>query len=67
MRDRGSAAANILIVDDDPANLKILEEMLRQEGFEVSAFPRGAPAIIAANSSAGPAALVFQGRKDVGA
>jgi two-component system, sensor histidine kinase and response regulator len=32
---------NIMIVDDNPANLKLLEDMLRQQGHEVCAFPRG--------------------------
>jgi two-component system sensor histidine kinase/response regulator len=40
--------ANILIVDDNPANLKVLEDMLRQRGHEVSAFPRGELALAAA-------------------
>jgi DNA-binding response OmpR family regulator len=39
---------HILIVDDNPANLKVLEEMLRQRGYEVSAFPKGELALAAA-------------------
>jgi DNA-binding response OmpR family regulator len=31
----------VMIVDDEPDNLNILESMLRQEGYEISAFPRG--------------------------
>jgi DNA-binding response OmpR family regulator len=31
----------IMIVDDNPANLKLLEDMLRQRGHEVCSFPRG--------------------------
>jgi response regulator RpfG family c-di-GMP phosphodiesterase len=31
----------IMIVDDNPANLKVLEDVLRQQEYEVSAFPRG--------------------------
>src|SRR5580658_307397 len=30
-----------MIVDDNPANLKLLEDMLRQKGHEVHSFPRG--------------------------
>lgn len=37
-----------MIVDDNPANLKVLEEMLRQEGHEVRSFPRGRLALGAA-------------------
>jgi two-component system, sensor histidine kinase and response regulator len=33
--------SDIMIVDDNPANLKLLEDMLRQRGHEVSSFPRG--------------------------
>ncbi len=39
---------NIMIVDDTPANLKLLEEMLRQHGYEVRSFPRGRFALSAA-------------------
>jgi two-component system, sensor histidine kinase and response regulator len=30
-----------MIVDDSPANLRLLEEMLRRQGHEVHSFPRG--------------------------
>jgi len=33
--------SEIMIVDDNPANLKLLEDMLRQQGHEVCSFPRG--------------------------
>ena len=36
-----SIAGDIMIVDDNPANLKLLEDMLRQQGHEVCSFPRG--------------------------
>jgi signal transduction histidine kinase len=39
---------NIMVVDDNPANLKVLEDMLRQQGHEVRAFPRGRLALAAA-------------------
>lgn len=38
----------VMIVDDTPANLKILEEMLQGQGYHVAAFPRGAMALRAA-------------------
>ncbi len=40
---------NIMIVDDNPANLKLLEDMLRQQGYEVRSFPRGRLALAAAD------------------
>jgi DNA-binding response OmpR family regulator len=39
---------NIMIVDDNPANLKLLEDMLRRNDYEVRAFPRGRLALAAA-------------------
>lgn len=39
---------NIMIVDDNPANLKLLDEMLRQQSYEVRSFPRGRLALAAA-------------------
>jgi response regulator RpfG family c-di-GMP phosphodiesterase len=39
---------NIMAVDDNPANLKLLEGMLRQEGYQVRSFPRGRLALAAA-------------------
>jgi DNA-binding response OmpR family regulator len=40
---------NIMIVDDNPANLKLLEDMLRQHGYEVRSFPRGRLALAGAD------------------
>jgi two-component system sensor histidine kinase/response regulator len=40
--------SDIMIVDDNPANLKLLEDMLRQQGHEVRSFPRGRLALAAA-------------------
>lgn len=49
MVKRASAAAgDIMIVDDNPANLKLLEQMLSREGHEVRSFPRGRLALAAA-------------------
>src|SRR5579872_3101043 len=38
-----------MIVDDSPENLKLLEDILRQRGYEVTSFPRGRLALAAAN------------------
>jgi two-component system, sensor histidine kinase and response regulator len=42
---------DIMIVDDNPANLKLLADMLRQQGHEVSSFPLGRLALVAAAKS----------------
>lgn len=39
---------NIMAVDDNPANLRLLEGMLRQRGYQVRSFPRGRLALAAA-------------------
>jgi DNA-binding response OmpR family regulator len=43
-----SPKANIIVVDDQPANLKLLEGMLQQQGYTVRSFPRGRLALAAA-------------------
>src|ERR1700749_5108193 len=40
--------ANIIVVDDQPANLKLLEEMLKVGGYKIRSFPRGRLALAAA-------------------
>lgn len=35
----------IMVVDDTPANLKLLEKMLKEQGYRVRSFPRGAMAL----------------------
>ena len=40
--------ANIIVVDDQPANLKLLEDMLKVEGYKIRSFPRGRLALAAA-------------------
>jgi two-component system, sensor histidine kinase and response regulator len=42
----------IMAVDDQPANLKLLQDLLGQEGYNVRSFPRGRLAIEAATRSA---------------
>lgn len=39
---------NIMIVDDDPSDLTLLEEMFREHAYEVRSFPRGRLALRAA-------------------
>jgi two-component system sensor histidine kinase/response regulator len=39
---------NIMVVDDEPDNLKLLEGMLRRKGYDVRVFPRGRLALAAA-------------------
>jgi two-component system sensor histidine kinase/response regulator len=40
--------ASIMVVDDQPANLKLLENMLKVRGYNVRSFPRGRLALAAA-------------------
>jgi CheY-like chemotaxis protein len=48
MMDRG----NVMVVDDQPANLRLMEDMLRQAGYRVRSFPRGRMALNAAAQQA---------------
>jgi two-component system, sensor histidine kinase and response regulator len=41
-------AWNIMVVDDQPANLKLMEDMLKSQGYAVRSFPRGRLALAAA-------------------
>jgi two-component system sensor histidine kinase/response regulator len=43
---------SIMVVDDQPANLRLMENMLRQQGYEVRSFPRGRMALAAAGQQA---------------
>jgi len=45
---RLGAQPDIIVVDDQPANLKLMEDMLRQQGYGVRSFPRGRMALRAA-------------------
>jgi DNA-binding response OmpR family regulator len=40
---------NIMVVDDNPANLKLLEDLLRRRSYEVRSFPLGRLALAAAD------------------
>ncbi len=42
------SAGNLMVVDDNPNNLRLLEKMLRDCGFSVRLFPRGELALKAA-------------------
>ncbi len=44
-----SEETTIMVVDDTPANLKLLDSMLREQGYRVVAFPRGDLALAAAS------------------
>ena len=46
-----SHPGKIMVVDDHPANLKLLEEMLGQQGYSVRSFPRGRMALAAASQN----------------
>ncbi len=39
---------SVMVVDDEPDNLRLLETMLREKGYEVRSFPRGRLALEAA-------------------
>jgi two-component system, sensor histidine kinase and response regulator len=45
MTQLAAGSSDIMIVDDNPANLKLLEDMLRRRGHEVCAFPCGRRAL----------------------
>jgi len=49
LTDQTPPQGNIMIVDDNPDNLKLLEDMLRQQRYEVLSFPRGRLALAAAD------------------
>ena len=44
--------AGIMVVDDQPANLRLMENMLTQQGYGVRSFPRGRMALAAAGRQA---------------
>jgi DNA-binding response OmpR family regulator len=49
LTEQASPQGNIMVVDDNPANLKLLEDMLRQHRYDVRSFPRGRLALLAAD------------------
>ena len=48
MKPVETGRSDIMIVDDDPVNLKLLEDMLLEKGHEIRSFPRGRLALAAA-------------------
>ena len=46
--EEAASQGNIIVVDDNPANLRLLEEMFVKNAYEVRSFPRGRLAIAAA-------------------
>jgi putative two-component system response regulator len=46
-----AAGASVMVVDDNPANLKLMEDILRGRGYDVSSFPRGRMALNAASEA----------------
>ena len=48
MTDQESHRVNIMVVDDTIANLKLLQGVLRDEGYEVRSFPKGRQALASA-------------------
>ncbi len=48
LTDQVLPQSDIMIVDDNPANLKLLEDMLRQQAHEVRSFPLGRLALASA-------------------
>lgn len=48
---RVDSKTTVMIIDDTPANLEVLEEILSQQGYRVAAFPRGEMALRAAAKS----------------
>jgi len=45
MMEREKSMNTIMVVDDTPANLRLLENMLRRKGYRVFAFPKGSLAL----------------------
>jgi cyclic di-GMP phosphodiesterase len=46
--ERAATPASIMVVDDLPANLKLLEDMLKVDGYRILSFPGGRLALAAA-------------------
>ncbi len=52
MNQPSPPVASIMVVDDTPANLKLLDALLRERGYQVRLFPRGTLALKAAAQEA---------------
>jgi response regulator RpfG family c-di-GMP phosphodiesterase len=53
MKISPESEADIIVVDDQPANLKLLDEMLKVSGYKIRSFPRGRLALAASAQSFG--------------
>jgi len=49
LTEKALLQGKIMVVDDNPTNLKLLEDMLREHGYDVRSFPRGRLALTAAD------------------
>ena len=49
---QATVRGTVMAVEDNPANLKLMEGMLRSGGYEVRSFPRGRMALAAATEKA---------------
>jgi len=49
LTEKALPQGKIMVVDDNPTNLKLLEDMLREHGYDVRSFPRGRLALTAAD------------------
>src|SRR2546428_132993 len=49
LTEQAVTKGNIMVVDDSPANLKLLEDVLLGHGYDVRSFPRGRLALAAAD------------------
>lgn len=52
LMEQTETKGSVMIVDDNPANLKLLDDMLRQQQYDVRSFPRGRLALLAAEQEA---------------
>jgi CheY-like chemotaxis protein len=57
MKEEPTGQPVIMVVDDQPANLKLMEDMLVSEGYTVRSFPRGRMAL--ANAAEFPPDLIL--------
>jgi len=48
---RSATRASVMVVDDNPAHLRLMEEILRPRGYEVRSFPSGRVALTAAGEN----------------
>ena len=48
---RQTDKASVMVVDDQPANLRLLEDMLSHHGYAIRSFPRGRLALASAAQS----------------